>query len=276
MARKEKTKAKAPAPQGSDMKGESGGLLHGLITVLLSLLIVLVVFGGAFYYVLKKNMYGLGERFRPSLERIPVIKLALPPLPETEDPDDPKHLTQKELLDRYNAYRKDKAALEKLLADAEEKILALEEEKNQWVLLKEKVEAQKLQNEKVVDDIKKQTKQLEADREEFARIVAEKDPKGFTGFFEKMNAKTAEMLYKDLKSSEIIDDKLKSQSKTFEEMDPEKAAKILTQMSENDRELLIDIIRVMKSDVAAEIIENMDPEFAVKLIKDVTDKALNR
>ena len=53
MAEKTKTKVEAPAQQGSDSKGGSEGFLHGLLTVLLSILIVLVVFGGAFYYVLK-------------------------------------------------------------------------------------------------------------------------------------------------------------------------------------------------------------------------------
>lgn len=276
MASKKKTKAKAPTPHGSDNKGESVGLMHGLLTVLLSLLIVIVVFGGAFYYVLKNNVYGLGERFRPGLERIPVIKLALPPLPETEDPDDPKHLTRKEMLDRYNAFRKDNAALQTQMEDAKKQIADLSEEINKLNALKEENEAEKKRLEDMLKQIEAQAAKLEEDKKELSRIAAEKDPKGFTEFFEKTDRETAEKLYQELVGDEVADNKIKSQSKTFEEMEPQNAANILTQMSDVDRELLIDIIRVMKPDVAAEIIENMEPAFAASLMQDVADKILGR
>lgn len=276
MAPKKKTKAKAPTPQGSDKKGESNGLIHGLLTVLLSLLVVLVVFGGAFYYVLKNNIYGMGESFRPSLERIPVIKLALPELPETEDPDDPRHLTQKELLERYNAYRNEKASLASQLEKMSKQIQALEEEKSKWDAIKSANEAEKLRIDLMLKQIDEQTAQLEEDKKELSRIAALNDPKGFIEYFEKTDKETAEKLYQELISNEVVDQKLKAQSKTFEEMEPQNAANILTEMSSSDRELLIDIVTVMKADVAAEIIENMEPGFAAKLIQDVADKELGR
>ncbi len=276
MALKKKTKAKAPTPQGSDKKGESDGLMHGLLTVLLSLLIVFVVFGGAFYYVLRNNLYGLGEQFRPGLERIPVIKLALPPLPETEDPDDPKHLTQKELIERYNAYRNDYAALKAQLEEVQKQILTLEDERSQWNTSLEETEAQKLHVEGILEQIQTESAKLKEEKEEFSRIVAEQDPEIFIEFFEKIDKETAERLYQELITDEVVDQKLKATSKTLEEMDAKKAASILTEMSNDDRELLIDIIRVMKPDAAAEIIENMEAGFAAALMCDVSDKILKK
>jgi flagellar motility protein MotE (MotC chaperone) len=276
MASKRKTKAKAPAPHGSDKQGESIGLMHGLLTVLLSLLIVLVVFGGAFYYVLKNNVYGLGERFRPGLERIPVIKLALPPLPETEDPDDPRHLTRKELLDRYNAYRKDYAELTSALEDAKKRIDELTEEINRLNALKTENEAERQRLGELRKQIEEEAARIEEDRIELSRIAAQNDPKGFIEFFEKTDSKTAEKLYQELVTDEVVDQKIKSQARTFEEMEPQNAADILTRMSDVDRELLINIIRVMKPDVAAEIVELMEPGFAAELMQDVVDKILGR
>lgn len=276
MASKKKTKAKAPTPHGSDNKGESVGLMHGLLTVLLSLLIVIVVFGGAFYFVLKNNVYGLGERFRPGLERIPVLKLALPPLPETEDPDDPKHLTRKELLDRYDAYRKDHASLTSQLEDAKKQINELTEEINRLNALKAENEAEKQLLGEMRKQIEEQAAGIEEDRKELSRIAAQNDPKGFIEFFEKTDRETAEKLYQELVADEVADEKIQRQAKTFEEMEPQNAADILTQMSDVDRELLIDIIRVMKPDVAAEIVELMEPGFAAELMQDVADKILGR
>ena len=276
MAPKKKTKAKAPTPQGSDKKGESNGLIHGLLTVLLSLLVVLVVFGGAFYYVLKNNIYGMGERFRPSVERIPIIKLALPELPETEDPDDPRHLTQKELLERYNVFRNEKASLASRLESMSKQIQALEEEKSNWDAIKSENEAEKLRIDLMLKQIDEQTAQLEEGKRELSRIAALNDPEGFIAYFEKTEKETAEKLYQELITEEVVEQKLKGQSKTFEEMEPQNAAAILTKMSNSDRELLIDIIRVMKPDIAAEIVENMEPGFAADLIQDVADKVLGK
>ena len=74
------------ARQQKEKKGKPHGVLHGILVVILSIIIVLLAFGGAFYYVLKNDINGLGERFRPGLERVPILKLALPELPESEDP----------------------------------------------------------------------------------------------------------------------------------------------------------------------------------------------
>lgn len=276
MAPKNKKKVKAPTPQGSDRKGESEGLLHGLLTVLLSMLIVLVVFGGAFYYVLKNNVYGIGEQFRPSIERIPVIKLALPPLPETEDPYDPKHLTQRELLEKYNELRNVKAEMTDRLEEISEQLAELEKEKEQWFSLKEEAEANKAENLKILEKIEEEKAKLEADRKELSRLIVEGDSNGFKEYFEKVDEESAQKLYQELIEQDAASQKLKSLTKPYEEMDAVNAANILTELGNSDMPLLVDLIGAMKADAAAEIVENMDPEFAAGLMQRLADKKLGK
>lgn len=274
MAKKDNTKGKAPKPQGSDRKGESDGILHGLLTVLLSILIVLVVFGGAFYFVLKNNIYGLGEQLRPSLERIPVLKLALPPLPESEDPYDPKHLTQSELLEKYNYLRNTEKKLTADLEDANRRLAELENEKQQWQAYREEADAIRTENENTLKQIQEQQALLEETRKKLSGFIAEGNKEGFKEYFEMLDPDTAREIYTELTKERVVDQKMKDLAKTYQEMEPEAAAQILTKIGAQDMPLLIDLIGAMKDDVAAEIIESMEPEFAADLMKQIADQSL--
>ncbi|NLG87996.1 MAG: hypothetical protein GX494_02060 [Clostridiaceae bacterium] len=272
MAGKVKTKAEAPVPQGSDSKGGSGGFLHGLLTVLLSILIVLAVFGGAFYYVLKNNIYNLGEYFRPRIEKTPIIRHALPPLPAWEDPDDPKHLTQAELIKKYNEYRSDKADLTLRLEEANRRIMELESEKERLSSLKDEAEAARLDNEKLLEKIEQERAQLQKEKEEVAQIIARGNPEGLKDYFNRIDPETAQKIYTDIIKQEAADQQVKAMAKTYAEMEPANAAAILTELTSKDTDLVLDIISLMKSDESAEIMENMEPELAAELIKKLADR----
>ncbi len=276
MAQKNSTKEKAPKAQGSGKKGETDGLLHGLLTVLLSILIVLVVFGGAFYYVLKNNVYGLGEQFRPSFERIPVLKLALPPLPASEDPFDPKHLTQKELLDKYNQLRNMEADLTAQLDSANRRITELETEKQQWEGLKQEAEAQRIENENTENRIQQQQAQLEADKKELSRLIANGNKEAFKSYFEKIEPETAKEIYQELVQENVVDQQYKTLAKSYTEMEPANAAAILSELAAGDMPMVVNLLEAMKTDVVAEIIESMDPKLAADLMKALTEKKLGK
>lgn len=273
---KNKTKDKAPKAQGSGKKGESDGLLHGLLTVLLSILIVLVIFGGAFYYVLKNNIYGLGEQFRPRLERIPVLKLALPPLPESEDPYDPKHLTQKELLDKYNQLRKMEADLSAQLESANRRIEELEGEKQKWEGLQQEIEAQRAENENTLNLIQQQQAQLEADKMELARMIAKGDREGFKSYFEKIDSASAKAIYAELVKEDVVNQQYKTLAKPYAEMEPANAAAVLSELSASDMPMVVNLLEAMKTDVSAEIIELMEPKLAAEIMKALADKKLGK
>mgnify|MGYP001162903354 FL=1 len=274
MAQKNNTKEKAPKTQGSDKKGESDGLLHGLLTVSLSILIVLVVFGGAFYYVLKNNIYGLGEQFRPSLERIPVLKLALPALPASADPYDPKHLTQKELLDHYNYLRGVESDLKAQLESTAAQVTALEGEKKQWKDLKDEAEAIRLQNENTMKQIEQQLAEIEADKKELTRLIAAGNKEAFQQYYEKIDPQTAKEIYGELAKEDVVSQEYKNLAKPYLEMEPANAATILTELAASDMPMVVNLLGAMKADLAAEIVENMEPKFAAELMKKVAEQRL--
>jgi len=276
MAEKMKTKVEAPAPQGSDSKGGTEGFLHGLLTVLLSILIVLVVFGGAFYYVLKNNIYNLGEYFRPRLEKIPVIKYALPPLPASEDPDDPKHLTESELVKKYNELRNDKAALTLKLEQANRRIEELENEKEQLTFLKDEAEAAKLENEKLLEQIQQERVRLQEDKKEITEIIADGNPEGLKDYFNEIDPETAQKIYTELVKQDAVNQQVKTMAKTYAEMEPANAAAILTELNDKDTGLVLDVLSLMKADNSAEILENMDPALAAELMKNLADRNLKK
>lgn len=276
MAEKAKTKAEAPVPQGSDSKGGSGGFLHGLLTVLLSILIVLVVFGGAFYYVLKNNIYNLGEYFRPRIGKTPILRHALPPLPVWEDPDDPKYLTQAELVKKYNDLRSDKADLTIKLEQANQRIMELENEKEQLTSLKDEAEAIKLENEKLLEQIEQEKAQLQKDKEEVAEIIANGSPEGLKDYFNNIDPETAQRLYTEIIKQEAVDQQVKTMAKTYAEMEPANAAAVMSELWNKDSGLVLDIIRLMKAEESAEIMENMEPALAAELMQKLAERNLNK
>ena len=265
----------APRLKKGDKKETKSVILDGLLTVLLSILIVLIVFGGAFYYLLKNNIGGIGEYFRPSIERIPVIKLALPPLPETEDPYDPIHLTQQELIAKYNELRNANRELSEQLEIANNRISELEREKGEWASMEENAQAILAKNEETSQKILEQMEQLDRDKKELDRLIAMGNPEAFARYFEKVNPENAQELYAEVVKNQAVKESYKSLATPYTEMEPANAAAILTELGKKDMELVVNLIEAMKNDVKAEIIENMDPGFAADIMKNIADRKIS-
>lgn len=118
MAEKAKGTSKNPKPTMQNPEGKSRRILQGFLAVMLSLVIVAMVFCGVFYIILKNNVYGLGEIFRPAFQDNPILRLALPPLPQEVDPDAPENLTDTEIRKKYVEYRQKVADLTTELNEA--------------------------------------------------------------------------------------------------------------------------------------------------------------
>jgi len=263
-----------PQMKKADKKDTKSVILDGLLTILVSIIIVLIIFGGAFYYLLKNNIGGLGEYFRPSIERIPVLKLALPPLPDTEDPYDPRHLTSQELLDKYNELRNSNRELSEQLEAANRRIAELEREREKWVSRAEEAQAILDKNEDTSKKILEQLEQIENDKKELDRLIAMGNPEAFARYYEKVNPENAQELYREIVGKEAAKENYKNLAVPYTEMEPENAAAILTELGKTDMELVANILEAMKNDVKAEIIQNMDPKFAADLMKSIADKKL--
>lgn len=264
-----------PRIKKGDKKDIKTGILDGLLTILVSILIVLIIFGSTFYYLLKNNIGGLGEYFRPSIERIPVLKMALPPLPDSEDPYDPRHLTQQEFNAKYNELRNENRELREQLEVANRRISELEREKDQWASMAEEAQAILEKNEGTSRQILEQLEQLEIQKKELDRLIAMGNPEAFARYFEKVNPENAQELYSEIIAKEAVKENYKNLAIPYTEMEPANAAAILTELGQKDMELVVNLIEAMKNDVKAEIIENMDPKFAAEVMKNIADKKVS-
>ena len=98
--------------QGSDGQQKAGGLISGILAVLVALIVVALVFAGVFFFVVRTNLFDMGDRFRGSLQDKPLLSWMLPAQSPDEDPEAAENLTPLELREKYTEYRERVAALE--------------------------------------------------------------------------------------------------------------------------------------------------------------------
>ena len=209
--------------------------------------------------------------FKPYIENHPILKLALPSelLPkEPDDPDDPKYLTQKELLTKYEEYRKKVKELNERLDKANQTI----KEFNASEGKASQASSTLAENQAVLQSIKEEQAKLEADEKKLAELIANGDTKGFKDYFQKVDKATAEAIYKEILLKEAIDEDKVLLAKPFSTMKPESAASVLTELYAKDKETLLDIFEGLKSSASALILEKMDAKTAADITKLLSDR----
>jgi flagellar motility protein MotE (MotC chaperone) len=85
-------------------------------------------------------------------------------------------------------------------------------------------------------------------------------------FYEGIEPDNAATIYQMVVEQLQIDASIQEQGERFSKMDPATAADILSEMT-GDLDLVCNILRSMKTQQSAEIIENMESEFAAKITK---------
>ncbi|HHW47836.1 MAG TPA: hypothetical protein GXX14_04350 [Clostridiaceae bacterium] len=240
------------------------GFLFTISAVLVALLIIVFILGGAAFFAIRNNFNGIADKYRKQIQAIPVLKLALPALP---DPYDPENLTDEELRQKYKELLNIRDDLNQKLKEAEDKITEYEKYRERAVQLS--LENERLQNEMTerANKINEEKKQLEEDKAKFYELVAKEDKKGFKEFFEKMDKETADRIYKEIMEEEKTNEEIKRIVKIYENMDPKAAAKILEEMGADKLEFITDILKNSRAEIAAGILEEMDP----KLASDITE-----
>lgn len=262
MAEKQRQAENTPEPVKSDQPEKPAGLLHSILVVLIALLVVAVVSFGVFYFFAKNNINGFADTVRPWVKNHPILKIALPKEPEAHDPDDPKYLTPKELLKKYEEYRAKVRSLNESLEIANQEIARMEQEN----LSAEDAEAKLKENQAVLESIKMEKEALQADKEAFSEIVATGDKEGFRQYFEKVDKATAAAIYKEIIEKTVIDDEMVKLAKPFAGMEPRRAAGVLTELFNSDSEAALDIIEGLKADAFAQILESMDAKVAAEIV----------
>lgn len=274
MAQKQKQVKVEQTPEPNEIKRKEkpAGILHGFLVVILSLVIVFAVFAGVFYFAVKNNVGGFAYIVKPQLEHHPVLRWVLPEELQPEDPDDPKYLTEKQLLRKYEEYRAKVKELDESLKKANQTIEELrknaENTSEAAIVLAE--------NQAVLDNIKAERDKLDQDMKAFAELVAGSDKSAFKEYFEKTDKATAEAIYKEIVTQELLTEQKALQAKPFSLMTPESAASVLAELYAKDKETLIDIFQGLSANASAQILEKMDPKTAAEITKLLADRNLGR
>ena len=169
---------------------------------------------------------------RPSLEKIPIVKNILPPLKEEET-------IEEEIKDEKQD------TIDSLIKEIDE-------------LNKE------IERLKVFEDNQLKFKE---EKEEFDKIVALKDTKAYTKFYESISPENAEELYKQAVEKNVKDKKFKDYIQTFESMKKDAASTILEELILTDIDLVVDILENLSNEKRSEILSVMDPKNAASISK---------
>lgn len=242
--------------KNADMSEEKGG--NKLVTFLIALVIV-IIWLAVFVLLIKFDVGGFGSGvLRPLLKDVPVVNKILP------DP------TEEELeAEGIYEYRN--------LDEAVERIKELE-------LLLDSINQSGQDSEDYVKELENEVKRLrafETDQEAFKErvrkfdnnvVYADEAPdiEAYKAYYEEINPENAAEIYRQVVQDIQANERIKNLASTYSKMTPETAASVLTLMTANDLDLVCDIIRQMKGEVSAPIMDAMDPATAAKITKAIT------
>jgi flagellar motility protein MotE (MotC chaperone) len=272
MAEKERQAEQTSEKEQSNQTEKPGGCLHSIIVVLIAFLVVAIVFIGVFYFVAKNNINGVADSLKPHVKSYPVIKIFLPKNLAGYDPEDPKYLTDKQIVEKYEEYREKVRILNESLNEANrtiEKIKAEGLSADEMVSLAEG-------NRLLLESIEAEKAALEADRKSLAELIARGDLEGFKNYYQKVDKATAQAIYAEIMKEFAISEEKKALAKPFSNMAPQGAANMLSEMFSTDKEALLDIFEGMEPKVMAPILERMDAKIAADIYRLLSDRRLGR
>lgn len=256
-SRKERKKEKErdTGANGTREDEEEEGAGSRLVLFCVTLLII-AIWLGIIAILIKSDAGGFGSSvLYPVLKDVPYINKILP-VPEgvsivTED-------TQYTFSSMDEAVKRIKE-LEGELAKAEE---AGKKSQQQNKELEEKV--------KDLSTYKEEQAAFEKEKQKFYEEVVFSDEapdiKEYKAYYESIDPKNAEVLYKQAVEQTTYDDKVQDYVKTYSQMKPKEAAAVFDTMT-GDLGLVADILMNMGASQRAAILGKMNPDTAAKLTK---------
>ena len=238
-------------------KGERGG--GKVLTVLIICLIVLIWLA----LLIKFDVGGLGSRvLRPVLKDIPVINRILPDVSEEQEAYE-------------NAYPY------KNLAEAIEYINKLEKEADKLREENSDYALRQAEMQKEIDSLR----HYEEEQEEFAKLSEEfeqevvfndKAPSTdeYLKWYETMYPNNASKIYAELLEQKLKDASVQDRADDLANMDPGKAAAILSEMP-SDIDLICRLLDCMKKSQVSDILAEMEPLFAARIVNRMVELGLD-
>lgn len=224
------------------------------------MLLIVVVWLAILAALIKFDVGGFGSTvLRPILKDVPVVNKILPKVSEEqlakeaeENAEDSPVATLSQAREMIETLQKEKDALTKTnnslkeenedLAKQVERLKVFEESQNQFQKEKEQFYNEIVYGENAPD----------ADT--------------YIEWYESIDAANAEAIYRQLISAKSANQDLADLAKTYENMKPAEAAAVLEKMK-NDLDTVATILKAMKADNRAKIMDQMSPEFAAVVTK---------
>ena len=227
-----------------------GGLLSAVIIFL-----IIVVWLAAMVILIKMDVGHFGSRvLRPVLKDVPVLNLILPAASDEEaaaETDLPyKNLS--EALDRIQELESQVATDQTTIQTQQEE---LQEKDNEIARLKVFEEDQQSFN--------------ELKNNFYNEVVygnSAPDADTYIEWYESIDSEAAEAIYRQVVAQEQTDKNIQELATSYADMDPAAAAKILQTMS-GDLDTVAKIMDSMSPSDKAEILAEMDPNFAANITK---------
>lgn len=241
---------------------QKNSILFYVLTIVAALLIVVLIIGGALFFAIKNNVNGIADSMRDTVEKIPVLSMALPAKPE---PDDEKNMTEEQVRQKYTELKAEKALLEKKSEELSQQVDTINKQlsskdTNSALLQKQKEEAEKAQQKQVTEYAN-----LKKDFDELTAVIAKGDSTEYKKYFEKIDPAIAADLYEKILKDQKMSDDVKKYVSIYENMDASAVAGVMEKMGTGKMSLILDIMKNLKKETSAEILTEMTPDFAAKV-----------
>jgi flagellar motility protein MotE (MotC chaperone) len=241
---------------------QKNSILFYVLTIVAALLIVVLIIGGAFFFAIKNNVNGIADSMRDTIEKIPVLSMALPAKPE---PNDEKNMTEEQVRQKYTELKTEKDVLEKKAEELSQQVETINKQisskdTNSALLQKQKEEAEKAQQKQVTEYAN-----LKKDFDELTAVIAKGDPAEYKKYFEKIDPAIAADLYEKILTDQKMSDDVKKYVSIYENMDASAVSGVMEQMGTGKMSLILEIMKNLKKETSAEILTEMTPEFAAKV-----------
>lgn len=237
--------------KGKNGEEKAGGKLLSAVLIFM----IIIVWLAAMVILIKLDVGHFGSRIlRPVLKDVPVINMILPAASDDEAANETS-LPYKNLAEALAQID----ALNATVAADQEKIQSMTEQ------------IQEKDNEIV------RLKGFEDDQERFVQLKNEfynevvygnsaPDADTYIKWYESIDPDAAEEIYRQVVAQQQASSEIKDLATTYAEMEPASAAKILETMK-GDLDTVTKIMQEMASSDRAEIMAEMDPDFAANITK---------
>lgn len=259
--RKEKKKREKKKKDKKDASGKKGGgeneeeeeKAGGKLVLAFATILIIVIWMGIIAILIKSDVGGFGSSvLYPILKDVPYVNKILP-MPEGEY----------QTVDTQYQY----GSLDEAITRIKELELELDEARGQ-----------NKKDSKTIEDLRAQIEDLSSYKEDEVAFEKEKqkfyeevvfsdeapDINEYKTYYESIDPKNAEVLYKQVVEQIAYDEEVEEYAKTYSQMKPKEAAAIFDTMTDN-LGLVADILMNMGAQQRADILGKMNAETAAKL-----------